>query len=55
MPQRNVVGSSGWTEYFADGPSAEFFEAAILEAGFLVVPLNYIYVGIQAAAQGAQR
>jgi hypothetical protein len=28
-PQRNAVDSSGWTEYFADGPNAEFFEAAI--------------------------
>jgi len=52
------VDSSGWTEYSADGPNAEFFEAAVLEAGSLVVPLNCIYVGIQgirAAARGAQR
>lgn len=25
----NVVDSSGWLEYFADGPNAEFFAAAI--------------------------
>ena len=56
MPQKNVVGSSGWIEYFADGPNARFFEAAILDASSLVVPSISIYVGIQgiqAAAQGA--
>src|SRR5215212_6952428 len=37
-PQRNAVDSSSWIKYFADGPNAEFFEAAILEAGSLVVP-----------------
>jgi hypothetical protein len=40
VPQKNVVDSSGWTEYFADDPSAEFFEAAILGASSLLVPLN---------------
>jgi len=25
----NVVDSSGWLEYFADGPNADFFAAAI--------------------------
>ena len=25
----NVVDSSGWLEYFADGPNAEFFADAI--------------------------
>ena len=43
MPQKNVVDSSGWIEYFADGPNAEFFEAAILEASSLVVPSISIY------------
>ena len=34
------MDSSGWTEYFADGPSVEFFEATVLEAGSLVMSLN---------------
>ena len=42
-PQQNVVDSSGWIEYFADGPNAEFFEAAILDASSLVVPSISIY------------
>ena len=40
MPQKNVVDSSGWLEYFADAPNAGFFEAAVLDASALVVPLN---------------
>ena len=43
MPHRNVVDSSGWIEYFADGPNAGFFEAAIGEADSLVVPSITIY------------
>ena len=43
VPQKNVVGSSGWIEYFADGPNAEFFEAAILDASSLIVPSISIY------------
>jgi toxin FitB len=43
VPQKNVVDSSGWLEYFADGPNAGFFEAAILDAGSLVVPSISIY------------
>ena len=43
MPQKNVVDSSGWIEYFADGPSADFFEAAIVDASSLVVPSISIY------------
>ena len=43
VPQKNVVDSSGWIEYFADGPNAEFFEAAILDASSLVVPSISIY------------
>ena len=38
-----MVDSSGWIEYFADGPNAEFFEAAILDASSLVVPSISIY------------
>lgn len=34
----NVVDSSAWLEYFADGPNARHFAAAIENAGKLVVP-----------------
>ena len=34
----NVVDSSGWLEYFADGPNALFFEPPILDLKNLVVP-----------------
>ena len=34
----NVVDSSAWLEYFADGPNASFFAAAIEATGELVVP-----------------
>ena len=34
----NVVDSSGWLEYFADGPNASFFEPPILDIKNLVVP-----------------
>jgi predicted nucleic acid-binding protein len=34
----NVVDSSGWLEYFADGPNAYFFEPPILDLKNLLVP-----------------
>ena len=39
----SVVDSSGWIEYFADGPNASFFEAAIQDADSLVVPAITLY------------
>jgi hypothetical protein len=39
----NVVDSSGWLEYFADGPNAGFFAAAIEKPVDLVVPTISIY------------
>lgn len=39
----NVVDSSGWLEYFADGADAEFFAAAIEHERELVVPVITIY------------
>ena len=39
----NVVDSSGWLEYFADGPSARFFAPAIEDAADLIVPTLSIY------------
>ena len=34
----NVVDSSGWLEYFADGSNADFFAPAITDEPRLVVP-----------------
>ncbi len=34
----NVVDSSGWLEYFADGPNAEFFAPAVEDLENLLVP-----------------
>ena len=34
----NVVDSSAWLEYFADGPNAQFFAPAIEHVSRLVVP-----------------
>ena len=34
----NVVDSSGWLEYFADGKNAGFFAPAVEDAARLVVP-----------------
>jgi len=39
----NVVDSSGWLEYFSDGPNADFFAAAIESVTELVVPTISIY------------
>ena len=34
----NVVDSSGWLEYFADGPHAGFFAPAVEDTGHLILP-----------------
>jgi predicted nucleic acid-binding protein len=39
----NVVDSSGWLEYFGDGPNADFFASAIRETGSLIVPAVTLY------------
>lgn len=39
----NVVDSSGWLEYFADGPNTRFFSAAIESTKELVVPTISLY------------
>ncbi|HER43123.1 MAG TPA: type II toxin-antitoxin system VapC family toxin [Candidatus Eisenbacteria bacterium] len=39
----NVVDSSGWLEYFADGPNADFFAPAVQDLGALIVPSLTIY------------
>ncbi|MBI3247309.1 MAG: type II toxin-antitoxin system VapC family toxin [Deltaproteobacteria bacterium] len=39
----NVVDSSGWLEYFADGPNADFFAPPITATADLVVPTISLY------------
>jgi predicted nucleic acid-binding protein len=39
----NIVDSSGWLEYFADGTNADFFAPAIENTAELVVPAICIY------------
>jgi len=39
----NIVDSSGWLEYFADGPNAGFFAPAILKPAELAVPTVSLY------------
>jgi len=39
----NVVDSSGWLEYFADGPNAGFFAKAIEGTSELVIPTLSLY------------
>lgn len=39
----NVVDSSGWLEFLADGPNAEFFAPAIGRGDRLVVPTLSLY------------
>lgn len=39
----NVVDSSGWLEYFAEGSNANFFSRAIQGAEELIVPTICIY------------
>lgn len=39
----NVVDSSGWLEYFADGPAAGFFAPAIERPEELIVPTLSLY------------
>ena len=34
----NLVDSCGWLEYFADGPKAEFYAAALEDTESLIVP-----------------
>ncbi|SRR6266487_1336226 len=39
----NVVDSSGWLEYFANGENADFFAPAIEDTKRLIVPVICIY------------
>ena len=39
----NVVDSSAWLEYFADGPNADSFSASLQDTDNLIVPTICIY------------
>lgn len=39
----NVVDSSAWLEYFADGPNAQFFAPAVEDTARLIVPTISLY------------
>lgn len=39
----NVVDSSGWLEYFANGSNADFFASAIEDTKNLLVPVICVY------------
>jgi len=39
----NVVDSSAWLEYFADGPNADFFSSAIENTENLIIPVITLY------------
>jgi toxin FitB len=39
----NVVDSSGWLDYFADGPNAAYFAPAVENTAALVVPVISLY------------
>ena len=39
----NLVDSSGWLEYFADGPNAKFFAPSIEATADLIVPTISLY------------
>jgi toxin FitB len=39
----NIIDSSGWLEYFADGPNALFFSRPLQKTAELIVPTVTIY------------
>ena len=39
----NLVDSCGWLEYVTGGSNADFFEAALLDTGHLIVPTLCLY------------
>ncbi len=43
MSQPNLVDSSGWLEYFTDGPNAAVFAEPLSDSGQLIVPTVIIY------------
>ena len=51
----NVVDSSGWIEYFVDGPNAVFFLPAINDTTNLLVPTISLYEVIRYVTRAANR
>lgn len=47
----NVVDSSGWLEYFADGPNAQVFATPIEDVNQLIVPMLSIVEVFKRVAQ----
>jgi toxin FitB len=47
----NVVDSSAWLEYFADGPNAGFFRSAVENTAELIVPTLTLYEVFKRVAQ----
>jgi predicted nucleic acid-binding protein len=39
----NIVDSSGWLEYFSDGPNAKYFLPPLNDTSSLIVPVITIY------------
>jgi hypothetical protein len=51
----NVVDSSGWLEYFADGPNAAFFAPAIEATRELLVPTLSLFDGVDGVKYVARK
>ena len=51
----NLVDSSAWLEYFADGPNAGEFAEPIADIEQLVVPTITLTRGLQARLRGLQQ
>jgi predicted nucleic acid-binding protein len=47
----NLVDSSGWLEYFSNGPNAEFFASPVQDLDNLVVPTLSLYEVFKRIAQ----
>jgi predicted nucleic acid-binding protein len=47
----NLVDSSGWLEYFADGPNTRFFATPLKKVDELVVPTISIYEVFKSVAR----
>ncbi len=47
----NLVDSSGWLEYFADGPNTRFFATPLKKSDELVVPTISIYEVFKSVAR----
>lgn len=47
----NLVDSSGWLEFFADGPNAAFFEPALAAKDDLLVPTLVIFEVFKVASR----